>query len=296
MNIDQEPGSEKIVLSLPFPILCNAVSEGILVLDDTGTIIHHNSAVLEALSLHGQYIQGMKDSELPVSWINEDLRPMSIGEVLRATKQKQSKKVLGVRTVTGMVNWLCISTECLNSFQGQITCATLVDITSFKQAQEKTGLLQRELQKRESFLHHTLNSLPELVSYIDKDFIYRFVNTSYEKWFSVSREYTVGKNIVEILGDRAVAIIRPYMQMALEGKAQKFNRRIPYQGAGERSVEVQYIPDITPDGVQGFYAIIHDVSDLVRIQEEIKKKEQGLDRILNAVPALIGHWNKDLFN
>ncbi len=296
MNTEQEFRSEKFLPSLPLSVLCNAVSEGILILDDIGTIIYHNSAALDVLNLHGKYIQGMKDSELPISWINEDLKSTSLGNLLRASIQKQSKKILGLKTVNGMINWLCISTESIDTIQGPYSCATLVDITSFKLAQEKTEVLQKEIQKRESFLHHTLNSLPELVSYIDKDYTYQFVNTSYEKWFSVSKEYTLGKSIVEILGERAVKIVRPYMKMALEGKAQKFNRKVPYQSAGERSVEVQYIPDKTPDGVQGFYAIIHDVSDLVRIQDEIKKKEQDLNRILDAVPALIGHWSKELIN
>ena len=296
MNTDQEPSSEKFVPSLSLLALCNAVSEGIIILDDLGTIIHNNSAALEALNLHGKYIQGMKDFELPVFWLNEDSTPTTIGKILRSNNQSPNKKVLGLRTDNGLINWLCISTVSLDSFHGSIYCATLVDITSFKMTQKKTELLQAELQKRESFLHHTLNSLPELISYIDKNFTYQFVNTSYERWFSVSREYTIGKNVVEILGEQAVAIVRPHMERALEGKMQKFNRRIPYQGAGERSVEVQYIPDFTTDGVQGFYAIIHDVSDLVRIQEELIQKEQNLNCILNALPALIGHWDKDLIN
>lgn len=106
----------------------------------------------------------------------------------------------------------------------------------------------------------------------------------------------MGKNVVDILGEKAFEVIRSHMELALKGKVQKFNRRIPFQNAGERFVEVQYIPDFTPDGVQGFYAIIHDISELVRIQEELIKKEQGLNCILNALPALIGHWNKDLVN
>lgn len=260
-------------------------------LDDSGTILYNNSAALEALNLQGKYIQGMKDFELPVSWLNEDLAPTTTGEILRGKNKNLHKKVLGLRTDNGLINWLSISTVSLDSFQGPICCVTLVDITSFKMTQRKAELLQAELQKRESFLHHALNSLPELVSYIDKNLTYRFVNTSYERWFSVSREDTVGKNVVEILGEQAVAVIRPHMEMALKGKVQKFNRRIPYRSAGERFVEVQYIPDFTPDGVQGFYAIIHDISNLVRVQEELIKKEQDLNCILNAIPALIGHWD-----
>lgn len=239
-------------------------------------------------------LSGFRIEQLPLSWVDEDYMSRTTSELLGELVEAPHKKIGRLRRKDGSTKWLCISSNHIG--HTTLSCLTLVDITEYKETQEKTETLKTELQKRESFLHHTLNSLPELVSYIDKNYIYRFVNTSYEKWFSVSRELTVGKSLVDILGDKAFVILKPYVDAALEGKVQKFTRQIPYRGAGERSVEVQYIPDITPTGVEGFYAIIHDVSDLVKIQEEITKKKRDLRRILNALPALIGYWNKDLIN
>lgn len=295
MNIDQhEP--EKIKVTLSNSELCNAVSEGVIVFDPGGKIVHFNTSSQHALNLEQMNLLGLHEDELNIPCINEDYARTSFTEVLRTKDETGQKKVIGLESIHGEHKWICINAKNIATMKGTYRCLTLVDITDYKITQEQTDILQKEVQKRESFLKHTLNSLPELVSYIDKNFVYQFVNSSYERWFSVSKEYTIGRSVKQILGEKAFQVVRPYMQKALEGELQKFNRKVPYQNAGERNVEVLYIPDITPEGVQGFYAIIHDVSDLVKVQEEIQKKEEELRLILDEVPALIGHWDKDLIN
>lgn len=286
--------NSSILHGLPIEFVCEAVSEGLMIFNLTGFLIIANSSAKHFLELDPDDL----DSDAIVlhsDWLYEDGMPADLKELSSVFQGRilWTKRKIQLKTRSGNLRWLCITNSIA---QEQLCVVNISDITQFQETLERSQRFQDEIQKREYFLKSSLNSLPELVSYIDSDFIYRFVNATYEKWFSVSKENIIGRSVVEILGEPAFQIVRHYMEAALEGHAQKFERQIPYHGAGERWVEVQYIPDFNPKGVNGFYAIIHDISEVVHSREETKKKEEELDRILDALPALVGHWDKNLIN
>lgn len=150
--------------------------------------------------------------------------------------------------------------------------------------------------EKEAFLTITLNSLPVLVSFVDRSLIYRYVNKTYEKFFNTVSDSVIGKSVQELLGQEAYEILLPYIESALKGEVQKFENRIPYNIAGERFVEVTYIPSKCDQEINGFYAIINDITDLVKSKQEIQDKENEVSRLLNSIPAMIGHWNRNLIN
>ena len=48
----------------------------------------------------------------------------------------------------------------------------------------------------ENLLNMVVTAIPSLVSYLDKDLKYKFVNKSYEKWFGIPYQEVVGKSPV----------------------------------------------------------------------------------------------------
>ena len=112
------------------------------------------------------------------------------------------------------------------------------------------------------------DSVPLLISYIDRDFRYQFNNKAYEVWFGRSRDEIRGKHVREILGEAAFARVRPYMEAALTGKAVSYQQELPYQTAGTRYIEATYTPDLAPDGsVTGMVAIVTDISSTKQAEE-----------------------------
>jgi len=61
------------------------------------------------------------------------------------------------------------------------------------------------LRRREQQLRHIADAMPALISYVDADRRYRFVNRQYETWFRCTREEVLGKTMEEVLGAEVMA-------------------------------------------------------------------------------------------
>jgi PAS domain S-box-containing protein len=133
------------------------------------------------------------------------------------------------------------------------------------------------------------DSLPVLISYVDENQRYRFNNKGYELWFGHSREFVEGKHLRQILGAKAYEAIRPRVEAALSGEAVSFEDFVPYHGAGRRYVQVTYVPDRQGGRVRGFFALIQDLTERKRAEEEIRESRDQLSTIITG--ADIGTWD-----
>jgi PAS domain S-box-containing protein len=76
----------------------------------------------------------------------------------------------------------------LIKFQGKSADLVIIrDITERKKAED-------ELKSREKEFRMIAENIPGLLSYVDKDGCYRFVNKRYESWFGVSKKDIIGKH------------------------------------------------------------------------------------------------------
>ena len=126
------------------------------------------------------------------------------------------------------------------------------------------------------------NALPALLSLVGKDGRYQFVNAAYEKWFTGRREDLIGKTPAEVMGPTAYAIIEPHFRRALAGEVVTFEAKIPYDLMGERGVQATYTPYVVSGQIEGFIALVLDVTDRMRMADE---REQILTDLRAAVAA-----------
>ena len=80
-----------------------------------------------------------------------------------------------------------------------------------KDADRKTPLSEKKMIDDSTFFHTILSALPSLVSYTDTDFVYRYVNPAYEKWFAVSLNDCIGKTIAHVVGDAGFQGAKPFL-------------------------------------------------------------------------------------
>ena len=121
-----------------------------------------------------------------------------------------------------------------------------------------------------------VDNVPTLISYVDAGQRYRFNNRAYTRFWGLSPRAVYGKTIRELLGDAAYAKIVPFVEQALSGQQVSFKMHVDYSRAGERDVEVTYVPDMAAEGeVRGFFAVVNDITRLN--QAERREREHVLE-------------------
>ncbi len=137
-----------------------------------------------------------------------------------------------------------------------------------------------------------LNALPALVGYWDKDLRNRMANDAYVEFFGVSPEQLRGAHISELLGPELYEKNLPYIEDALRGERQLFDREITTPSGEVRYTQASYIPDVIDGEVRGFFVLVTDISERRRIEEEVEKRSAQLAEAERL--ARLGSWEWDI--
>lgn len=144
-----------------------------------------------------------------------------------------------------------------------------------------------ELEVSQRQLQLAMDSVPVLISYIDSNRRYRFVNAAYSRWFGHSLQEISGKEVREILGEEAYQGLRPRLDEALSGKTVSFEADVPYRTAGRRYISATYVPDFSRDGrVLGIFVVVNDISARKRFEERLRQAEEKYSDLYQNSPDL----------
>jgi PAS domain S-box-containing protein len=104
-----------------------------------------------------------------------------------------------------------------------------------------------------------------MVGYWDKHQRNRFANRHYLAWFGRSHERMQGATLAELMGPELYKLNQPYIERALAGEPQRFERRLVRPDGAVGYVLAEYAPHVVDGQVEGFLAT---VTDITRIQEQ----------------------------
>ena len=145
-----------------------------------------------------------------------------------------------------------------------------LDVTEKKHVAE-------QIRASEMRLKLVTDTMPALISYVDKNERYRFVNERYSEWFGTAGQPFVGRKLRDVLGTRAYKTIKPHVDAVLAGEEVAVNTWLNYRVAGQRYVHVSYVPDVSPDGeVVGFYALVNDLTELRRSEDLLRSSKERM--------------------
>ncbi len=86
------------------------------------------------------------------------------------------------------------------------------DITKRKQAEERLRLYER-----------VISNTQDMMSFVDRDYIYRTVNDAYVRGFGKSKEAVIGHTIADLLGEQTFEnTVKPHMDRCFAGEQQQF--------------------------------------------------------------------------
>lgn len=142
-------------------------------------------------------------------------------------------------------------------------------------------------------IHKILDALPAMVSYWDRDLCNRMANEAYVGFFGKSPREMRGIHISEVLGPEVYERSLPFIEGALRGEPQVFDRESRTPSGEVRYTQASYVPDVGDDGeVQGFFALVTDITERRRIEEEVKRSRARLAEAEQV--ARLGSWEWDI--
>ena len=136
-------------------------------------------------------------------------------------------------------------------------------------------------QKR---LDRFTENIPYPLTYVDHQFVLRFVNKAYCQATGAVREELLGRHIGEARGARRWAEHAPYFERALQGRTVQYTRLVTALPQGPRWMRTSYVPDHDAQGrVVGLYTVTVDVHELTVSQEKLKRRVErdGLTDVLS---------------
>jgi PAS domain S-box-containing protein len=141
---------------------------------------------------------------------------------------------------------------------------------------------QQRLLQTHVDLQSILNNMPSMIGYWDKDLRNRFGNHAYATWFGADPSRMPGQHIREVIGEERFQLNLPYIEAALRGEKQQFERAIPtVDGTQTRHALAQYIPDRVQGEVRGFYVLVTDVTSVKQVEMELREKSEKLNGLYN---------------
>jgi diguanylate cyclase (GGDEF)-like protein/PAS domain S-box-containing protein len=162
------------------------------------------------------------------------------------------------------------------------------DIHGLKQAQEA-------LRASEGELRLIMDNVPARVSYIDREYRYRFLNGHNEKWLGSSRNDLTGRPMSEVCGAARFAMLQPLLARVLAGEIVSTEMLLP-QPSGETQWEaIHYAPHRDNDGnVLGIYAVHTDIHDQKKNQDALRLANWMLSSHMSNTPLAVLEWDRDL--
>jgi PAS domain S-box-containing protein len=111
-----------------------------------------------------------------------------------------------------------------------------------------------------------IDALPMLISYLDAGGVYRLNNRAYELWLGQDRSQITGRHIRDVMGEANWTEILPRIERVLAGETVRYETLVDYPRLGRREVSVTCIPHREGGVIQGFFAVVEDISERTRAE------------------------------
>jgi PAS domain S-box-containing protein len=211
----------------------------------------------------------------------------------RRRAEDPAAKVLGSGAAAGLSNHTLLlsrdgkeipiddSAAPIRGSNGEIIGVVLVFRDIGERKATEAALLASERQ-----LRMIADTAPVYLARVDIQLRYLFVNKSYAERFGLDRDTVIGKRIPDVVGEKAFATFKPYVERAFAGETVEFEIDIPYQQIGTHHMLVSYVPERDiHDRVCGLVAVITDITSRKRAEDQLKQADRQKDEFL----AMLGH-------
>ena len=118
------------------------------------------------------------------------------------------------------------------------------------------------------------DGLPALIGYWDRDLRNVIANQAYVEWFGLAPDQLRGMHISQVVGQTIYEQNLPFMEAALAGAEQLFQRTLVDVSGAIRHTQVSYSPDLVDGEVVGLFVMITDVTPRVEAQRQMDEAQR----------------------
>jgi PAS domain S-box-containing protein len=145
-------------------------------------------------------------------------------------------------------------------------------VCSFQELTERKRA-EDALRASEAELQSVINRTPFMLVRCSRDMRYRFISDAYAHLLGQTRTQIVGKTISDVLGEKGLATLRPYVERVLRGEAVNFECNLDFPTIGPRRVLIAYRPERDAKGeAVGWIASLLDVTERRRAEAAMRRR------------------------
>ena len=240
----------------------------------------------EYLRLHGLPPDaGVETHEDWARRIHPDDRSRAVEHFLRVvaggdTQYKSEYRI--IRPSDGAVRWI----RAVGEIERDENAAPIALVGAHMDITDRK-LAEQEALESEEKLRAIADALPVLISYVDKDQIFRFANKAYETWFERPLSAVLGRPVHEVMSPAMYEARRPYLERALAGESVSYEVDF-VRSTGALATQVVHVPHRDASGrTLGVYVVVSDISERKIAEQKIAESEARFRSIANSAPVLI---------
>lgn len=149
-----------------------------------------------------------------------------------------------------------------------------------KKLESESRAAQVALDISKQQLQLIIDSLPAFVSYVDKQYVFRFANKTFEKWFGQPMEIILNQPVANRFGDSiGFEKCNQALQRALSGTETKFELSFLGPNGETKHLNFEYVPDFeSPGVVRGCISFVNDISEQKQIEQKLADTARDLQR------------------
>jgi PAS domain S-box-containing protein len=175
------------------------------------------------------------------------------------------------------------------------TVQNIMDIIAVKAAAEIERMhIMNSLRESEEKLALVMNGVPTLISYMDTELRFVYLNKAHAQWYGCTAEELIGRSLKDLLHDDIFSRSLPYYEKVLSGSEVSYENTARDHDGRERALHVTFVPHLQENQVVGFFAALEDITERKKIESALVESEERFRNLLQHVPSIsVQGYNMD---
>ena len=166
------------------------------------------------------------------------------------------------------------------SFGGHIGASSRLFIATIRDRSE-----QKEAEQALLLSAKIIETSNDLISTVNRDFVYTMVNDAYLKTFHLKREEIIGHSVREVLGeDNFEQIAKPHYERCFAGETVVYHSWFQIKNGAKRHMEVYYYPHYdTENKIQGAIVCVRDMTKQRLAEDTLRLRDRAVEACNNGI-------------